>query len=84
MRIGILGSLRRISRAASKPFISGIWKSRTMTSGADCCAFSIASTPFAASLQTFHWSSCSSSILRQRRISSLSSTTGCGPATLSD
>jgi hypothetical protein len=72
--IGVLGKSFRSSDAAVKPFITGIDKSRVITSGLSSLATSRASWPFAASAQVLKPSDkkAFASILR---IAALSSTT---------
>jgi len=52
IRIGILGIIARNTRAASKPFITGIERSSTIKSGFNLWACSIATRPFSASPHT--------------------------------
>ncbi len=75
IRIGIPGDERRILRATSSPFRSGIWKSNRMTSGRNSCTPSIASAPVLASPQTCQELCCSRMTRRLRRTAGLSSTT---------
>jgi hypothetical protein len=53
------GNKRLSTRAASRPFITGIERSSTIKSGLSCCAFSIASRPSAASPLTSQPACCS-------------------------
>src|SRR5258708_15991082 len=75
IRMGTRGERCVIDFAASKPFISGIWKSRTITSVSSCLAFSTASRPSEASPQTVQCGCRSNRCRRPRRIAWLSSTT---------
>jgi len=47
--IGVLGKTLRTSDAAVRPFMTGIERSKVITSGLNCLATSIASLPFSAS-----------------------------------
>ena len=57
-----------ISCPACKPFICGIARSRTMTSGVSCSLRATASKPLVASPQTFQLACCSKSLRKRRRM----------------
>ena len=74
IRIGTSGYRFDSRRAASRPFISGIKKSITVTSGALSRHVSTALRPLAASPTTTHSATCSSTARRLALILALSST----------
>ena len=74
IRIGASGCRFESRRAASRPFISGIKKSITVTSGALSRHVSTALRPLAASPTTTHSAGCSSTARRWALIRALSST----------
>jgi len=72
--IFVIGETATIFRAASKPFITGIKRSRTKRSGLSCCTRETPASPSSASPQTCQ-SVCDSMNKRTRyRIEELSST----------
>jgi len=72
-RTSVLWQLSMICRAASKPFIRGIWISRIARSGFDTLAFSTASSPSAASSQICQSFLAANKPLTDRRMLLLSS-----------
>jgi len=74
MIIGTAGISRLRIRAASRPFITGMERSRTMKLGWTACARSMASRPLTASPHTCHPGSDSRHFRRRLRTSGLSST----------
>ena len=71
--IGTPGKAAEISRAARRPSIAGMARSRMMTSGRSSLALATASRPFSASPQTSHPSWVSSKARSMRRTVALSS-----------
>jgi len=72
--IAVFGAMEPIFRAASRPFITGIDRSRMTTSGLRDLTRSTAIAPFSASPQTRQSPRCSNQDRSDRRISALSST----------
>src|SRR4030088_2249808 len=72
--MGVLGAISLMCRADSKPFITGIDRSRMTRSGPSSLTFSMATPPFGASAQTLQLGFCSIQRRRARRIIELSST----------
>ncbi len=70
----MLGALCRIWRAASRPFITGIEKSKITTSGHCSMALSIATWPFSASPHTCQSVWVSMKVRIRWRMAELSST----------
>ena len=72
--IAVLGAIEEIFRAASRPFMTGIDKSRITISGFSALTRSTATAPFSASPQTSQPSRRSNHARRERRMGGLSST----------
>jgi hypothetical protein len=71
--ISVFGAQVAICRAASSPFITGICKSSSTTSGCNSFTFSTATLPFSASPHTSQSLFCSMVERKRRRIRALSS-----------
>src|SRR5215469_6284569 len=72
--IAVLGERQVISRAASRPLMTGMSQSKITTSGCKALTFSIATRPFSASPHIFNSGFCSMYERIKLRMRALSST----------